>query len=107
MTTKIFLFLKKEHSPYVSLLLTTQKQICTKLRTQKRIREDVTMQSLRTYSKLLSSPRPFFLKRADGAQVHWGKQVVSNHHPASPQIAPGHSLSNLMELTWTEMEPPR
>lgn len=90
----------------LSLLLNTQKQICTKLRTQKRTREVVTMQSLRTYSKLLSSPRPF-LKRADGSQVHWGKQVVSNHHPTSPQMAPGHSLSNLMELTWTEMEPPR
>lgn len=56
----------------LSLLLDTQKQICTKLRTQKRAREDVTMQSLRTSSKLLSSPRPL-LNRAEGFPGPLGK----------------------------------
>lgn len=49
MTTKIIFFLKKEHSPYFVLATQHSKtNLYTKLRTQKRTREDVPMQSLRS-----------------------------------------------------------
>lgn len=72
MTTKIFLFLKKEHSPDVVLATQHSKTKLYKTTSTEKDREDVATQSLQTHSKLLSSPRPF-LNRAEAPPGPLGK----------------------------------
>lgn len=96
--------LKKEHSPY--LILATQHSklnLYTATNTEKDQRECWDIQTiLRTNSKPWPSKHP--PNGVEDFQVHWGSGL--GHREVGSRGA-GHSLSNLIELTWTEMEPPR
>lgn len=52
-------------------------------------------------------PHQYLPNRAGSSRVHWGKVSSLGPSPCfTTRMALGHSLSNLIELTWTEMEPP-